>query len=145
MIPNDCLGIISEYMDLHIYKSLISPCPKIFNKYEKLKKSYELSFSNQISDEYNFMFEKLKNISKRNSTPKIKYFFIKNQYETIKKIIYALEFCNIFRSTDIDENLEIINFKNSCDKDIRDKCRLKGYLPEIKEEVTIEYCKSTNY
>jgi len=125
---DDLLNLISEYLDLKSYQLLIPENPKIFTtiKYKKYQNEYDEYFTNKILAEFNRYYEALNKLKFKDSI-KQKYLILKHQYHIIQKIIYALEYCNIFISTNLIHELDFVNMQNNIYDQLK-KCELTGHL-----------------
>jgi len=147
MISDDLLNIISEYLDLGSYESLIPEYPKIFTtlKYKKLQDEYQTYFYEQILTKFNNFNTHFKSLEFKDITIR-KYCSLKFYYQIIKNLVYTLEYCNIFSYTGKIDQLDIVDIESSTKEQLK-KCQLKGYLMSdingiyIYDEVIITYNK----
>jgi len=149
MLSDDLLNVISEYMDLGSYQLLISDNSKIFTliKYKKLQREYDIYFYEHIQAEYYNFHSHFKKLNIKDPY-KQKYFVLKHYYSILKKIIYALEYCNIFVYTDTIEKLDLVDLQTSTNNQLK-KCKLTGYLIseidgyQTKDKIVINYNKKS--
>jgi hypothetical protein len=125
MISSDVLSIIAGYIDLEHYYALRSVKPKVFtfDKYYKLQKEYELYFYNIIKRKWQLCCAQIDKLPKN---IRAKYLYFICQYATIKEIISALQYCNLFVYTGIEDfdNIKLNIYR----ADVIQKCSLTGYL-----------------
>jgi len=128
MLSNDLLNLISEYLDLKSYQLLIPEYSKVFTiiKYKKYQNEYDEIFTNQILADFHKYHETLSELKLKDFI-KQKYLILKYQYKIIQKIIYALEYCNIFISMGISDKLDFVNMQNNIYDQLK-KCELTGHL-----------------
>jgi hypothetical protein len=125
MISSDVLSIIAGYIDLEHYYVLISIKPKIFTieKYNNCQREYELFFYKTIKRKWQLCCAQIDKLPKN---IRAKYLYFQCQYDTITEIISALEYCNLFVYTGIEDFKYILS--NSNRTEVIKKCTLSGYL-----------------
>lgn len=127
MIP-DILELILQYTDLETYYNLIDNKILTLTKYYKLQDQTQNIYIDRIKKYWIAMNKRISSITNDNFNFNFKkYLYIKNYYNTIKKIIEALRVCNLFVYTESLDNLTPENIK-LCSKIIVEKCNLIGYL-----------------
>ena len=149
MYPDVLLDLIGQYLDLGSYKQIIDIYPKIFSikKYHKYQIQYEKIFAEEINIQYRELLLPILELIKKVGKRKIKYFFIKHHYSTIQKIIYVLEYCDIFISQNKNREINILESKTN----VFDKCKLSGKITRqfndliiINDNVNISYNNHSN-
>lgn len=124
MIQTDILNIILSYCDLNIYYSLIDEKRFTLTKYHKLQNEIDTILSSKIKKFWEAMNGKIFLLTNNNMK---RYLYIKNQYDTIKKLIEALEICHLFVYTGLIENFDKIRWEDSNYKFLT-QCVLIGYI-----------------
>src|SRR5438067_2604294 len=102
---NDTLFVLSQYIDLSSYKILESIHPKVFKNYQKLKDEYIQYFADRIQQRWQEKFEFITKLNRKSATPKTWGFYILCQYQAITELVCALEYCDIFKSQNLDLRL----------------------------------------
>lgn len=107
MMETNILHLILGYCDLKTYYSLINNKKFSLSRYYKLQTEMDIILSHKIKKFWKAMNTKILKLYGNHIQV---YFHAKNMQDTIKKIIDALEICNLFIYTGSMENFDMNNF-----------------------------------